>query len=288
MEKDMEKDIQKDLDSHSNDSYDSKETGNSRATNHCPHCSITFKNKSSLLIHLFSHDCDNNYRCNVYACWKKFKAHQEYVDHMLIHQEEYPNGCGICSKRFKSRDGFMSHLQTHTMKNKRAPVKMFEQNDEVMDYTGNNTAIGTDNSSPIHVNSAEKFINKTRTFFKCRYCGKSFNYKSSLEFHMDKHENELICKVCNKRFSSVQEHTNHMKQHDIEYDEGFAYGCSICEKSFKYLELLQAHTETHMSANAHRIKYACNRCNNDFTSIEELASHCETCDNNDRIGKVYK
>ena len=199
---------------------------------------------------------------------------------MLIHQEEYPNGCEICWKRFKSRDVFMSHLQTHTMQNKRAPGKMFDQNDKFVKNKQNDEIMDdTDNS-------AGKFINKTRTFFKCRYCGKSFNYKSLLELHMEKHENELICKVCNKRFSSVQEHMNHMKERDNQYI--FAYGCSICEKSFKYLEILQAHTETHMSANAHRIKYACNRCNNDFTSIEELASHCETCTDNDRIGKVYK
>ena len=184
IEKNMEKDIQKDLNSHSNDSYDSKETGNSRATNRCPHCSITFKNKSSLLIHLFSHDCDNNYRCNVYACWKKFKAHQDYVDHMLIHQEEYPNGCEICWKRFKSRTVLESHLQTHTMQNKRAPGKMFDQKDEGFAY-------------------------------RCSICEKSFKYLELLQAHMETHMSANANRIkyafnrCNTDFTSIEELASH-------------------------------------------------------------------------------
>lgn len=79
--------------------------------------------------------------------------------------------------------------------------------------------------------------------FECLFCGKIFNYLSSLKDHIRRHSGEkpFSCSVCGKRFAQK----TYLKLHQRVHSGEKPYSCPDCGKSFSQKSSLNIHLRTH-------------------------------------------
>ncbi|XP_049417800.1 zinc finger protein 765 isoform X1 [Epinephelus fuscoguttatus] len=108
---------------------------------------------------------------------------------------------------------------------------------EYSDYTNN-----------IHMNATKEPNVQPRPMkpakrFECLFCGKIFNYLSSLKVHIRRHSGEkpFSCTVCGKRFAQK----TYLKLHQRVHSGEKPYSCPDCGKSFSQKSSLNIHLRTH-------------------------------------------
>ncbi|XP_057673075.1 zinc finger protein 813-like [Corythoichthys intestinalis] len=79
--------------------------------------------------------------------------------------------------------------------------------------------------------------------FQCLFCGKVFNYLSSLKVHVRRHSGEkpFSCTVCGKRFAQK----TYLKLHQRVHSGEKPYSCPNCGRSFSQKSSLNIHFRTH-------------------------------------------
>ncbi|XP_054615753.1 zinc finger protein 813-like [Dunckerocampus dactyliophorus] len=79
--------------------------------------------------------------------------------------------------------------------------------------------------------------------FQCLFCGKVFNYLSSLKVHVRRHSGEkpFSCTVCGKRFAQK----TYLKLHQRVHSGEKPYSCPDCGRSFSQKSSLNIHFRTH-------------------------------------------
>ncbi len=86
---------------------------------------------------------------------------------------------------------------------------------------------------------------KTHSFkldgrYACQQCEKTFNSKSGLTYHMEKHTGNfrLWCYQCQRGFTMKAQFESHMAKH-----EGRTFPCEYCTKRFQSKPSLRAHVQ---------------------------------------------
>lgn len=213
------------------------------ATDHrytCAHCENSYKKRQAFVDHVkCKHLKINRYQCDI--CGKKFKYNPEYYIHRKRHK------CGICGK-FQKLPNF---------KNK---VKNGGKNED---------SIFCEHTEHISANVEEESER-----FPCHVCGKILKYKSTLNTHLQIHEEsstnrnktkKFLCDICGYRAVSelsLMEHRNvHLNVKN--------YQCNECGKAFKLKQTLVGHIKIHIGIKP----FACSYCPKRTLSKSQLNSH---------------
>ncbi|XP_055709776.1 zinc finger protein 62-like [Phlebotomus papatasi] len=214
------------------------------ATDHrytCAHCGRSYKSRQAFTDHVeFKHLKITRYKCDI--CGIKFRYNPDYYVHRKRHK------CDICGKLRK--------------------ISNFENNVENED---SKFCEHTESASTVE----KQYSNNVREErLPCHICGKILKYKSTLNAHLQTHEESstnrnkykrFLCDICGHRAVSqlsLMEHRNiHM---DVK-----KYQCYVCGKAFKLKQTLVGHIKIHLGIKP----FACSYCPKRTVSKSHLDTH---------------
>ncbi|KAJ8321439.1 hypothetical protein KUTeg_001009 [Tegillarca granosa] len=106
--------------------------------------------------------------------------------------------------------------------------------------------------------------------FKCKECGRGFNYNSNLKAHMVVHSGvkPFKCDICPKAYTRAAE----LRHHQATVHEGKnlnKFFCKFCNKGFSHVTNLRHHVYTHTGEKP----YKCHLCDAAFTTNQSLKFH---------------
>lgn len=215
----------------------------------CCNCSLLFKSSiKNFMKHRLKTDGKCYYECDI--CCKKYSLESGRVVHFKkVHSSIKPHVCDICGAAYRRKDKLNIHMQQHH--NVETPF--------VCDTDGCKKAFKTKkglyfHEKNVHVKESEKLL--------CSFCPKTFKARSSLQYHLQSHNDELKsnnwhCEKCGKSFRLEKLLKNHIKRHSQER----RFCCHVCGKSFFQQHALKIHYVVHSGLKpfeCHLCPYKCN------------------------------
>uniref|UniRef100_A0A182IN26 C2H2-type domain-containing protein n=1 Tax=Anopheles atroparvus TaxID=41427 RepID=A0A182IN26_ANOAO len=205
--------------------FDTKSKLEKHAKTHLPHeeqvfkcrmCDKVFRTKSTLICHEKVHGengVDNSFSC--VECGKVFASDDKLQVHRRLHTGEKPYQCKVCQKCFNHQSNLIVHSRIHEK------VKKALKCDRCSKVLDNEERLA------IHMR-----LHTGEKPYKCSYCDKRFNHKSTVSTHEKAAHiaaNSFKCARCHKTFNQkcqLQYHEKLQEEHTI--------ACALCEKVFCY------------------------------------------------------
>ncbi|KAK7930340.1 hypothetical protein WMY93_006735 [Mugilogobius chulae] len=226
----------------------------------CSECGKSFKIKSRLQQHMFSHTDERPHKCP--ECGKSFKWKCRLEMHLVVHSGEKPHKCSVCQKSFTQKGNLAFHQKTqhHVCQ---VCERNFTNDQDLREHLRTHVDEGTADEGTADEGTANAVTLKA---YSCSDCGKSFKTKANVRQHMFSHTDERPhkCPECGKMFLRKGDVKIHMRSHTGDKP----YSCSVCEMAFTKTSYLRKHQ---------RIKHhMCPVCEERFTDDESLKEHLRT------------
>ncbi|XP_035795535.1 zinc finger protein 431-like [Anopheles albimanus] len=196
---------------------------NSDAAFKCRVCDKIFRSKNTLICHEKVHGengVDNNFSCA--ECGKMFASAEKLQVHRRLHTGEKPYECKVCSKHFNHQSNLIVHSRIHEK------VKKAIKCDRCSKVLDNEERLAVH----MRLHTGEKP-------YKCSYCDKRFNHKSTVSTHEKAAHiaaNSFRCDRCHKTFNQKCQLQYHEK---LQEEDTIA--CTMCDKVFCYKASLKEH-----------------------------------------------
>ena len=176
---------------------------------HCKQCDKHFTLSGNLKRHSRTvHARQRNFKCytGTLKQHEKVHAHEEET-----HQQEQgkPYQCKECDKCFTDSGKLKHHSKTHVRKKS---FQCKEEEQRLLVGQGNTKKLNRMQNTGIKLTHGQKVGNSDNKPYKCKYCGKSYNYPSELKRHEPVHTRQpnFKCQHCDRCFF----HTGTLKQHE--------------------------------------------------------------------------
>jgi KRAB domain-containing zinc finger protein len=189
-----------------------------------------------------------------------------YLVHQVVHTDDRPHGCNLCSKQFKSTQKLKQHVKVvHTKRTKEFTCLEC------------NKAFFTKSDLNRHQN-----IHNREGFSKCYFCYKKFSQSGHLVTHMRLHtlEQPFICKEKFCTYSSAD--LSNLKEHQGRYHSSIStsnrvandriWTCYFCTKTDRQFSSLIIHMRQHTK----EVPFKCNFCKKKYISQGSLTLHIAT------------
>ncbi|XP_028280706.1 zinc finger protein 1035 [Parambassis ranga] len=233
----------------------------------CPHCNMSFLNKSGLSGHLQTHLGGHHMKCKI--CKRSFQ-----------------NKSLLRSHYRKCRNGGSATNQFEVPLKVEADSALLVTNSSQTTTTGvfQNSLSSPQKSDEDEVQSGSSKERKV-VQYQCSECDKSFTDGLLLISHLEDHGREEqekkrnTCTKCGRVCNSQGSLEKHMKTHGSEKK----YSCSHCSKVFDALSDFEIHKKSHNSSKP----FPCHvgkQCNQRFLTRDALYDHY----NNDHPDDVFK
>ncbi|XP_050086767.1 zinc finger protein 260-like [Anopheles aquasalis] len=182
----------------------------------CRVCEKIFRSKSTLICHEKVHGengVGNNFSCA--ECGKMFASEEKLQVHHRLHTGEKPYECKVCSKHFNHQSNLIVHSRIHEK------VKKAIKCDRCSKVLDNEERLAVH----MRLHTGEKP-------YKCSYCDKRFNHKSTASTHEKAAHiaaNSFRCDRCHKTFNQKCQLQYHEKLQEPD-----TIACAMCDKVFCY------------------------------------------------------
>lgn len=161
--------------------------------------------------------------------------------------------CDLCGEAFELKSQLTLHMREEHPDTKRKPRKK----DPMATNIVNTTAAPTGDRT-----------NKKWEQLTCPTCGRMFNHRNSLVYHLRSHTGERPhqCEVCGKSFFAASALKVHMRLHSGDKP----YKCELCGRHFRQWGDLKYHC---ISIHTDEKQYQCEYCGKDFARKYSLIVH---------------
>ena len=267
--------------------------GSQKAPHQCAMCELAFPDKDLLAKHAKEHEL--TYSCEfchrVFKDRTKFNKHTEEI-HVKNEDGTVMNRgfeCGSCKQVFKTLRALSNHIKAFC-KNNMTEDRPFSC--RKCDETFWNSLLLRKHSRKVHKEQVDP--NKIVASHKCQLCSKTFISPAALKLHACRRPcRQFKCQLCDKLYKSQASLVEHMEM--VHSDKKPEYTCEQCGKVYARQRSLKYHLQEHVNG---KKMYKCAFCPKQYTSKQSVGEHerkhrgeqvlCPWCGKNFASMKIFR